>query len=82
MLVNTAFGEELLHAIGWVYANKAEQWMGFHDGSILCLDGRAARLGQRSDPVPPLTPINSFFLVKRKIAARMLQGTMCSSSQD
>lgn len=30
VLVNTPFGEELLHAIGWVYANKAEQWLGFH----------------------------------------------------
>lgn len=47
MLVNTAFGEELLHAIGWVYLNKAEQWLGFHDDSFLNLEARNARIGQR-----------------------------------
>lgn len=46
-LVNTAFGEELLHAIGWVYQNKAEQWLGFHDGSFFSFKGRSARAGQR-----------------------------------
>ena len=30
VLVNTPFGEELVRAIGWVYANKADQWLGFH----------------------------------------------------
>ena len=46
-LVNTPFGEELIHAIGWVYANKADQWLGFHDGSVLNIEGRAARVEQR-----------------------------------
>jgi hypothetical protein len=48
MLVNTPFGEELLHAIGWVYLNKAEQWLGFHDNSFFNFEARAARIGQRS----------------------------------
>ena len=46
VLVETPFGEELLHAIGWVYVNKSEQWLGFHDGSLLSVDGRVARLEQ------------------------------------
>lgn len=47
LLVAAAFGQELLHAIGWVYKNKAEQWLGFHDGSALSLEARSARLDQR-----------------------------------
>jgi len=47
LLVNTAFGEELLHAIGWVYMNKADQWLGFHDDSFFNVEARQARIGQR-----------------------------------
>jgi hypothetical protein len=48
VLVNTPFGEELLHAIGWVYANKADQWLGFHGDATPLTHCRTAPLKPRN----------------------------------
>ena len=47
LLINAPFGETLVRSIGFIYQNKAQQFLGDHDQSTLFLGGHAARMVQQ-----------------------------------